>query len=323
MAVTLAGDERVAEPVKWIGYRKVNIAAHARPELVAPVQIRRDAFGHDLPRRDLLVSPDHAIYVDGKLVVARLLINNMTITQEFDAATVEYYHVELPRHAVLLAEGLPAESYLDTGNRATFANAGLALVLHPDFGASHGVRSWDADACAPLVTEAAEVEAMWRRLAERAESLGYTAPRLATTSDPELHLMVDGRRIRPVSAQNGRHVFLLPHRVASVRLVSRAGAPTDIAPHLEDRRRLGVAVSRLVLRLGTEQSEIPVDHPTLSRGWHAVERDEHEMRRWTDGDAHLPIAIEGGAGLAMLEVHTTCAITYRLDEAATDQRLAA
>jgi hypothetical protein len=322
LVVTLSGSERTLEPVTWIGYRRVDLASHPRRELVAPVRIRRGAFGENMPQRDVAVSPDHALFVDGKLVVARLLLNGMTIAQDMDARSVEYYHVELPRHAVLLAEGLPAESYLDTGNRAMFSNAGLALVLHPDFGASHGVRTWDADACAPLVTEAAEVEPMWRRLAERAESLGYAAPRMATTTDADLHLMVDGRRIQPVSRQNGRHVFLLPHRAASIRLVSRASAPTDVAPYLEDRRRLGVAVSRLVLRLGTEQSEIPVDHPTLSRGWHAVEREAREMRRWTDGDADLAVALEGGFGLAMLEVHTSCANTYRLGEAATD-RLAA
>jgi hypothetical protein len=321
--VTLAGDQHVAETVAWVGYRKVNLAAHPRPELVAPVQIRRDAFGTDMPRRDLFVSPDHAIFVDGKLVVARLLVNHMSITQEFGLASVEYYHVELPRHAVLLADGLPAESYLDTGNRATFSNAGLALVLHPEFGASHGVKSWAEDACAPLATEAAEVEPMWRRLASRAESLGYEAPRLEITSDPDLHIMADGRRIRPISAGNGRHVFVLPGRVDSMRLVSRADAPTDIAPYMEDRRRLGVAVNRLILRRGSEQSEIPMDYPTLSRGWHAVEREGHELRRWTDGDADLTALFEAGADLTVLEVYTSCVRVYRQERSPVACRLVA
>jgi hypothetical protein len=39
----------------------------------------------------------------------------------------------LPRHAVILAEGLPAESYLDTGNRAAFSNGGDAIAAHPEF----------------------------------------------------------------------------------------------------------------------------------------------------------------------------------------------
>jgi len=323
LMVTLDGEARSLQPVTWIGYRKVDLAAHSRPELVAPVRIRRHAFGADMPRRDLLLSPDHAIYVDGKLVVARLLLNGMTITQEFASPTVEYYHVELPRHAVLLAEGLPAESYLDTGNRAMFANAGLALVLHPDFGVSHGIRTWEDDACAPLATAPAEIEPIWRTLAERAEALGYAAPRHALSADPDLHLLVDGRRVQPITVTNGRHLFQLPRRAASIRLVSRASAPTDFAPYREDRRRLGVAVGRLVLRLGAELREIPVDHPALVHGWHRVEREGREIRRWTDGDAHLPIAFEGTLGLAMLEVHTTCANTYRLDEPAAEQRLVA
>jgi hypothetical protein len=39
-----------------------------------------------------------------------------------NADTVTYWHVELDRHAVLLAEGMPAESYLDCGDRAAFVD---------------------------------------------------------------------------------------------------------------------------------------------------------------------------------------------------------
>ena len=323
MVVTLDGNARGAAPVAWIGYRKVDVASHPRPELVAPVRIRRDAFGQGMPQRDLVVSPDHALYVDDRLVVARLLINNMTITQDFAVESIVYYHVELPQHAILLADGLPAESYLDTGNRAMFANAGLALVLHPDFGVSQGVRTWEADACAPLATAAAEVEPMWRRLAERAESLGYVSPVVATTTEADLHLMVDGRRIQPVSTRIGRHVFVLPRNASSMRLMSRACAPAQIAPYREDRRLLGVAVSQLVLRQGAEQVQIPVDHPMLSRGWHAVEREGQELRRWTDGGAELPIQFGTGDGPMMLEVHTTSTNIYQVVETSPHQRLAA
>ena len=78
-------------------------------------------------------------------------------------AAVEYWHVELERHEVLLAEGLPAESYLDTGNRAAFANGAAHLRLHPDF----APLSWD-DACAELVQAGPRVVAAKRRLFERA-----------------------------------------------------------------------------------------------------------------------------------------------------------
>ena len=46
----------------------------------------------------------------------------------FVQGSIEYFHVELDRHDVLFAEGLAAESYLDTGNRGLFANGGLRPV---------------------------------------------------------------------------------------------------------------------------------------------------------------------------------------------------
>lgn len=60
---------------------------------------------------------------------------------------VTYYHVELPRHEVIMAEGLPVESLLDVGDRGKFANGGSLVELHPDF----ALRTWEASACAPLV----------------------------------------------------------------------------------------------------------------------------------------------------------------------------
>ena len=51
-------------------------------------------------------------------------MNGSTIRREKGWSSVDYYHVELNEHAILLAEGLPAESYLDTGNRGFFANPG-------------------------------------------------------------------------------------------------------------------------------------------------------------------------------------------------------
>ena len=171
------GDRHVPMPVKWVGHRRLDLTAHPRPDLAAPVRIRRGAFGQDLPHRDLVLSPDHCVFVDGRLIPAKLLINDMTIVQERDTRAVTYYHVELDRHAVLLAEGLPAESYLDTGNRAFFSNAGLALVLHPEFHVNAGLRCWDTDACAPLTVSADAVEPVWRDLADRAEFAGLPAAR--------------------------------------------------------------------------------------------------------------------------------------------------
>jgi Hint domain len=73
---------------------------------------------------------------------------------------VIYYHVELARHDVLLAEGLPTESYLDTGHRADFA-AGNVVSLHPDLAS----RTWEAIGCAPLVVSGPKLDAIRASLA--------------------------------------------------------------------------------------------------------------------------------------------------------------
>jgi hypothetical protein len=108
--------------VRWIGLRHVECRAHRAPHAVMPVRIRAGAIAPGIPARDLFVSPDHAVHLDGVLIPARCLVNGHSIVQAaVDAVT--YFHVELPRHDVLLAEGLAAESYLDTGNRFGFADA--------------------------------------------------------------------------------------------------------------------------------------------------------------------------------------------------------
>ena len=113
---TLTGGRLV--PVRWIGHCIVDCGRHPHPEDVWPVRVWAGAFGPGCPARDLLLSPDHAVHVDATLVPIRHLVNGATIIQEA-VDRVEYWHVELPTHQVLFAEGLAVESYLDTGNRSS------------------------------------------------------------------------------------------------------------------------------------------------------------------------------------------------------------
>ena len=81
----------------------------------------------------------------------KLLINGTSIAQE-KRNRVTYFHVELPRHDVILAEGLPVESYLDTGDRADFG--GDVPRLFPDFTARltpDAARVWETRGAARLV----------------------------------------------------------------------------------------------------------------------------------------------------------------------------
>jgi T5SS/PEP-CTERM-associated repeat protein len=150
--VLLADGE--ALPVVWLGHRFIDCARHPRPELVWPVRIAAGAFGAGRPARDLFVSPDHAVLVGDVLVPAKYLIDGEAIVQ-VRVPRVTYWHVELARHAVLLAEGLAVESYLDTGDRANFANGGARVTLWPDFAS----RAWEARGCAPLVVSGPMLDA--------------------------------------------------------------------------------------------------------------------------------------------------------------------
>ena len=319
--ITLQDGQPVPMAITWTGNRHIDLLGHPRPYTAAPVRIRAGAFGDDLPRRDLLVSPAHGIYVDGKLVPANLLINHMTIVQDMDAASVSYHHIELERHALILAEGLTSESYLDTGNRAYFDNAGLAYVAHPEFHVNAGLKTWEDDACAPLAIDAETVAPIWHSLAARAETLGYSRPALATTADADIFLEANGRRLRPVASADGRYSFMLPAGTKALTLRSRATAPAALNPLSGDWRPLGVAVRGMTLRAGDDHIVIPADHPGLTNGWHTVERNAEDLWRWTAGAATLPLPAI--ATPMMLDIEIANTATYILAETVAEQRLAA
>jgi hypothetical protein len=162
--------------VRWIGRRHIDCTRHPDPRKVWPVRVSAGALGALMPRRDVLLSPNHAVYVDDVLIPIKRLINGTTITQvRMDEVT--YYHVELPQHDVLLAEGLPAESYLDVGDRSYFANGDAPMRLFPDFASPSGdtVQRWEALSCAELVLTGPRLEAVRRRVNALADGGAHAA----------------------------------------------------------------------------------------------------------------------------------------------------
>jgi len=138
-------------------------------------------------------------------------------------------------------------------------------------------------------------------------------PQRVTTTDAALRLLANQRVVKPVVSDSDRVIFVLPRDVHEVRLVSRAQSPTEARPWLEDRRRLGVRVKRIVLRGADGVREVPMDHPDLARGWWAVERDGQMISRWTDGEAVLPLPAM--SGIVMLEIHLAGSMIYAVDAA--------
>ena len=66
-----------------------------------------------------------------------------------------------------MANGLPAESYLNSGDRGSFEDGGAPLVLHPDF----ATRVWEAAGCARLVVIGFEIDVLRDLLRVRARLL--------------------------------------------------------------------------------------------------------------------------------------------------------
>jgi hypothetical protein len=288
MVVTISSE---AKPIKWIGRRSYAGEFIAGNRAVLPIVVRAGALAPDIPARDLWVSPRHALFLDGVLVPAEHLLNSQTILQAEAVDQVEYFHLEFEAQEVILAERTPAESYVECDNRQGFHNAHEFATLYPDDErAPFGYRL-------PLLEPGmAELAAIRDKLFDRAAALGYV-----TTSDPGLHLVVDGTIVAAQSVADGCHIFRLDAVANEVWLASRCGVPAELQPLSSDRRCLGVCVEQLVLRDDHLRIAISHSHPSLCDGFH---EDEEGARRWTTGMGRIPRCFLGAfAGGLTIEVH--------------------
>jgi hypothetical protein len=193
--------------------------------------------------------------------------------------------VELDSHDILLSEGLPTESYLDTGNRTAFRGGGAFLESHPDFRPKH----W-TETCVPMVQEGPQLVRAKSALLSRAAALGYV-----TTEDSNVHVLADGQRVEPIGLGKKRLAFLLPAACASIELRCRTFVPAHIDATSGDTRALGICVGRMQID-GTDLSL--TDASAFQHGWHQVEVYESHQQRWTTDRVPLP------AGTRLLIVDT-------------------
>lgn len=268
-----------ARPVKWIGTGKV-LAAPGQRGPATPVIVRQGALGDNLPSRDLHVTKAHALYfahplyLDGVFIPVEFLVNHATIVWDDRGQEVDVYHVELDSHDVIFANDAPAETFRDDGNRWMFQNG------------FDGLNEPRSEPCAPVLTGGPVVDAIWRRLVDRA---AQPAPML--TDDPDLHLVVDGRRVDLAGRFKGALVFGIAEFPGDIRIVSRAAAPDELGV-ARDPRKLGVALKNIEVLRGSVFALIDAADERLANGFHDYEPDI--AIRWTNGDAELPAELFAG-----------------------------
>lgn len=294
-----AGDEVVTasgavRPIVWIGSQKIisfsNMDA-AQAHALTPVLISRNAFAQNMPDRDLLVSPGHAIAVpvmDSVFIQAVKLVNGATIRRA-PCESTEYWHVELDSHDVLLSNGLPSESYLDVGNRNLFATLSAGTQVEP--------ATLD-DYALPLVLDGPEIAAVRERLAARARTLGWTS-----TTDRDEHLMVDGQRVEP-AMDGDRACFIFPAGACEVALVSNAFRPAECGAG-EDARELGIYIRDMHVSDGLfHDAAIDMNAPAIAAQCHDAEQQHDGHWRWTKGSLKLDPSLWAGCkGHVVLRLH--------------------
>jgi T5SS/PEP-CTERM-associated repeat protein len=148
--------------IKWIGKRIYDGRFIASRKEILPVCIMAGAIAANVPARDLWISPHHAMFLDGVLIEARDLINGMSIVQARHVERVEYFHIELDTHDVILAEGAWSETFLGDDSRNMFHNAHEYAALYPEAGPE--ITRYFA----PRLEHGFEAEAIRQKIARRA-----------------------------------------------------------------------------------------------------------------------------------------------------------
>jgi hypothetical protein len=151
-----------ARPIRWIGRRSYAGRFALGQREILPICIKRNALDHDVARRDLWISPNHAMYLEGVLIEAKDLVNGVSIYQAEAVDEIEYFHIELDSHEVIIAEGAWSESFINDDNRGLFHNAHEYAALYPD------VMEMPAQYFAPRLDSGIEVERVRQKIARRA-----------------------------------------------------------------------------------------------------------------------------------------------------------
>jgi len=167
LVVTRTGE---LQPIVWMGRRHIGSSQHPLAQKFWPVRVQAGAFADQSPRRDLYLSPEHAIFHEGTLFPIGNLANDTTIAQ-VPRTEVTYWHIELATHDVVLAEGLEVETYLENGNRCDFDGSD-AITLHADLVGSDGAAT---SPCFPFCRQGDTLQTLRDVLAARITKVAKVA----------------------------------------------------------------------------------------------------------------------------------------------------
>ncbi len=280
---TADGQSLGLRQVTWVGQGHVTV----RPELPDdeagwPVCIRRNALADNVPHKDMFVTSEHCLLLNGHFIPVRMLVNGSSIFYDRSRTEYDYWHFEIEPHGIVEVDGALTESYLDTGNRHGFLFQAGRL-------AESSGRCWETDAAAPLGVQRAFVEPIYRALQERSEAGMDEVKELVT--DPDLTVLAPSDQVLPLVRRTGqRYLFRLTEACDEVMLVSRTSRPYDvIGPFVDDRRWLGVLVSRVQLfwEDGTREDVTGFLSAPQKEGWDV---QEASPCRWTNGAARLVLS---------------------------------
>jgi len=156
--MTVAG---IARPIKWIGQRSYSGRFASGNKKILPVCFKPGSLAEGMPKRNLWVSPNHAMYIDGLLIQAEDLVNGDNVVQAEAKDTIRYFHIELESHDVILAEGAWSETFIDDHSRMMFHNAADYFGRYPN------APDLPPLYCAPRVNEGFQLQGIRDRIRAR------------------------------------------------------------------------------------------------------------------------------------------------------------
>ncbi|CAI3952427.1 Hint domain-containing protein [Commensalibacter papalotli (ex Botero et al. 2024)] len=278
-----------ARAVSWVGHKTKETGTSSRKEDFL-VLIKKDALADNVPSRDLRVTGEHCLYLEDKLVPARMLVNGRSIVYDFETTSYTIWHVECAAHQVIFAENVAVESYLDTGNRYTFEGCDNVMPLK-------NAQKWYSEAVADLCTNVSFVEPIWNRINQRAVDMNVAAPVETRDDDiqPNIYLCIDnGQEIYPVDVQDQVYTFVLDKPTDFVSIMSYVASPEDVyGSFVDDRRELGIAVGCIQM-ISADGRKVNIDHHLSNGkevGWYDLE-GQGVQYRWTKGCAYLPLNVD-------------------------------